>query len=160
MITSVRRLLLVYIEDIVTHSPTSESVDRRTNDVVVMASVLRAAVVVNWRSCVKGVTTLLRQMPIQKKDIFGNEQADSLSKDAQNSPQFSKSLTLTDAIAKRKLMSHPVKKYFILELNCNRFILTTKTSLCTRHFKGMKISHDGQRRYSTCLRCPDIQLSG
>ncbi|GFX18945.1 uncharacterized protein TNCV_322501 [Trichonephila clavipes] len=40
MITLVRRVLLAYVEDTATHSPTSESVSRRTNDIVVMARVL------------------------------------------------------------------------------------------------------------------------
>ncbi|GFX91278.1 hypothetical protein TNCV_1246931 [Trichonephila clavipes] len=39
MITLVLRLLLAYIDTTATHSPTSESVDRRTNIIVVMASV-------------------------------------------------------------------------------------------------------------------------
>ncbi|GFU20364.1 hypothetical protein TNCV_967251 [Trichonephila clavipes] len=47
MITLVRRLLPVYIDTTVTHFPTSESVDRRTNDIVVMASVGVVAVASN-----------------------------------------------------------------------------------------------------------------
>ncbi|GFV27740.1 hypothetical protein TNCV_4169621 [Trichonephila clavipes] len=44
-------------------------------------------------------------------DIFGNEQVDNVAKEAQNSPQLSKSLTLTDdyALARSKLTSHSVR---------------------------------------------------
>ncbi|GFX61654.1 hypothetical protein TNCV_2590971 [Trichonephila clavipes] len=38
MITLVRRILLTYLDDTDTHSPTSELVDKRTNDIVVIAS--------------------------------------------------------------------------------------------------------------------------
>ncbi|GFX20549.1 hypothetical protein TNCV_3489061 [Trichonephila clavipes] len=50
-----------------------------------------------------------------------------MDKMIQNSRHFSNTLTLTDAdvIAGHKLTSHPVKKYFIPELNCNRLISTT-----------------------------------
>ncbi|GFS47120.1 hypothetical protein TNCV_2053051 [Trichonephila clavipes] len=41
MITSVQRLLLAFIDDTATQSPTRESVDRRTRDKVVIMSVLR-----------------------------------------------------------------------------------------------------------------------
>ncbi|GFT04439.1 hypothetical protein TNCV_1929591 [Trichonephila clavipes] len=44
-------LLLAYIDDTTIQYPTSESVDRRTNDIVIMESVL--VVAVNRRSCVK-----------------------------------------------------------------------------------------------------------
>ncbi|GFX45023.1 RNase H domain-containing protein [Trichonephila clavipes] len=90
-------------------------------------------------------------------DIFGNEQADNLAKEARNSPQLSNILTLTDAdaIARRKLI-YPVKKHFIPVLNRNRVISTT---IRIRHFKGMKMSPDGQKGYNTCPNCPDIQLS-
>ncbi|GFU16270.1 hypothetical protein TNCV_4422251 [Trichonephila clavipes] len=78
-----------------------------------------------------------------------------------NSPQLFNSLTLTDAdaIVRGKQTSHPVKKHFIPDLNCNRVISTTVARLRTRDFKGMKISPDGQRIYNTCPNCPDIQLS-
>ncbi|GFX66887.1 hypothetical protein TNCV_999261 [Trichonephila clavipes] len=54
-------------------------------------------------------------------DIIGNEQADNLAKETQNSPQLSNSLVLfdTDTIPRRKLNSHPVKEHFIPDLNCN-----------------------------------------
>ncbi|GFT87872.1 hypothetical protein TNCV_799781 [Trichonephila clavipes] len=89
-----------------------------------------------------------------------NEQADNLAKEARNSPQLSNCLTLTDAdaIERCKLTSHPVKKHFIPDLNCNRVISTTIARLRTRHFKGRKISPDGQRSYNTYPNCPDIQL--
>ncbi|GFX68356.1 hypothetical protein TNCV_2817301 [Trichonephila clavipes] len=93
-------------------------------------------------------------------NIFGNEQADNLSKEAQNS-QLSNNLTLTDAdaISRRKLTFHSVEKHFISELNCNHVISPIIARLRTRHLKGMKISPDGQRSYNTCPHCPDIQLS-
>ncbi|GFU92611.1 hypothetical protein TNCV_4795391 [Trichonephila clavipes] len=69
------------------------------------------------------------------------EQADNLDNEARNSLQLSNS----DAIARRKLISNPVKKHFIPELNCNRVISTIIARLRARHFKGMKISPDGQR---------------
>ncbi|GFT70589.1 RNase H domain-containing protein [Trichonephila clavipes] len=88
-------------------------------------------------------------------DIVGNEQADNLAKEERNSLQLSNSLTLTDAdaLARRKLSSHPVKKHFILDLNCKRVISTTtarlsKDRLRTRYFKRMKISSDSQRSYT------------
>ncbi|GFS87434.1 hypothetical protein TNCV_207521 [Trichonephila clavipes] len=94
-------------------------------------------------------------------DIFGNDQADNLAKEARNSTNLSNILTLTDADAKarRKLTSHPVKKYLIPELNWHHVISTTISKLRTRHFKEMKISPDGQRSYNSCLHCPDIRHS-
>ncbi|GFV84131.1 teneurin-m [Trichonephila clavipes] len=93
-------------------------------------------------------------------DIFGYEQANNLAKKAQNSPQLSNSLFLTDAdvIARRKLTSHPFRKHFIPEINFNRVISNTIAILCIRHFKGMKISSDGQRSYLSSLPC-DVHLS-
>ncbi|GFW22426.1 hypothetical protein TNCV_1431771 [Trichonephila clavipes] len=63
-----------------------------------------------------------------------NEMADNLAKETQNSPQLSNRLILTDAdaIARRKLTSHPVKKHFIPDLNCNRIVSTTIARLRTR----------------------------
>ncbi|GFV30529.1 hypothetical protein TNCV_3730281, partial [Trichonephila clavipes] len=60
-------------------------------------------------------------------NIFGNEQADNLAKEARNPPQLSNSLTLkdVDAIARRKFTSRPVKKHFIPDFNCIRVISTT-----------------------------------
>ncbi|GFX98248.1 hypothetical protein TNCV_4908911 [Trichonephila clavipes] len=80
---------------------------------------------------------------------------------AQNSPQLSNSLTLSnaDSTARHKLTSYPVKRYFIPDLNCNQVISTTIAKLRTRHFKGMKTSPDDPRSYNTCLHRPDIQLS-
>ncbi|GFU75845.1 hypothetical protein TNCV_1653031 [Trichonephila clavipes] len=59
-------------------------------------------------------------------DIFFNEYADNLPKEARNSPQLSNSRTLTDAdaIARRNLPSYP-------DLNCNRVISTTIVRLDT-----------------------------
>ncbi|GFW46866.1 uncharacterized protein TNCV_2982221 [Trichonephila clavipes] len=51
----------------------------------------------------------------------------NLAKEARNSPQLSNrhTLTFTDAIARRKLTSHPVKKHFIPDLNWNGVVSTT-----------------------------------
>ncbi|GFV33243.1 hypothetical protein TNCV_3948971 [Trichonephila clavipes] len=83
----------------------------------------------------------------------------SRPKEVQNSPRFSNNLTLTDAIAKRKITFHRVKKHFIPDLNCNHVISSTTARLRTRHFKWMKISPDGRRSYNTCPHCPIIQPS-
>ncbi|GFV28257.1 hypothetical protein TNCV_679451 [Trichonephila clavipes] len=52
-------------------------------------------------------------------------QADNLAKEARNSLQLSNSFTLADAdaIARRKLISHPAKKHFILNLKCNHSLV-------------------------------------
>ncbi|GFV05120.1 hypothetical protein TNCV_223341 [Trichonephila clavipes] len=61
---------------------------------------------------------------------LGNEQANNFAKDARNSPQLSNSLT--DAIPRRKLTSHPVKKHFIPDLKCNRVTSTPPLSRLRR----------------------------
>ncbi|GFU29070.1 uncharacterized protein TNCV_4836801 [Trichonephila clavipes] len=71
-------------------------------------------------------TCTLHWIP-SRVDIFGNELADNLAKETWNSPQISNSLTLADAIDRHKLTSHPVKKRFIPELNCNRLDLQKKS---------------------------------
>ncbi|GFX03372.1 hypothetical protein TNCV_4633841 [Trichonephila clavipes] len=102
-------------------------------------------VVVALRTCT------LQWIPAQV-DIFGNKQTDNLAKEARNSLQLSIRLTLidADAISRSKLSSHPVKRHLISE-NCNRVISTIVARLPTRHFKGRKISPDGQRSYNTSL---------
>ena len=95
--------------------------------------------------------------------IPGNEKADELAKEARDSPQTSKCLTLIDAnaVASRKLTCQQGKKFSIPELNSDRTISTIIARLRTKHLKGMRISADGQRSYTRlCPHCPDnIQLS-
>ncbi|GFW02427.1 hypothetical protein TNCV_1733421 [Trichonephila clavipes] len=75
--------------------------------------------------------------------------------EAQNSPRLSNSITLIDAdvIARRNFTTHPVKKYFIPDLNCTHIISTIIARLRTRHFKWMKIYPDGHKSYNTCFDC-------
>ncbi|GFX33763.1 hypothetical protein TNCV_3961721 [Trichonephila clavipes] len=58
---------------------------------------------------------------------------DNLAKESRNSPQLFNSPTRTDfdAIARRKFTSHPVKKYFIRDINSNHIISTTMARLRT-----------------------------
>ncbi|GFT41266.1 hypothetical protein TNCV_1613861 [Trichonephila clavipes] len=64
MITSVRRLLLAYVDDNAKHSPTSESVDSQTNDIVVMESIIIS------KTKVSGTTAHKRPRPTVTVSVF------------------------------------------------------------------------------------------
>ncbi|GFX28344.1 hypothetical protein TNCV_596571 [Trichonephila clavipes] len=68
---------------------------------------------------------------------------------------FSNSIILTnaDTIARRKLTSHPVKKYLLQNLILTAYFQLPLARLRTGHFKVMKISPDDQRSFNTCLHC-------
>ncbi|CAL1288993.1 unnamed protein product [Larinioides sclopetarius] len=107
-----------------------------TQDIILLLSKITMA----QRTCI------LQWIPAHV-DINGNERADILDKEARDNSQLSTSLTLTDAIASRRLLPASSQKQSILALNCDRAISTTIARLRTKHFKGMKISPDGRRSY-------------
>ena len=100
----------------------------------------------------KGINSLLSQinkpcslqwLPTQM-DIEENESADIRAKKPRDLDQ---SLTLTseyaNAVAKRRIFNQPFKKLSISDINCSRSLSSITARFRTGHFRGMKISPDG-----------------
>ncbi|GFV84231.1 RNase H domain-containing protein [Trichonephila clavipes] len=127
--------------------------NRRTPDMGLRTARYPDKIITEKRSCT------LQWKPAHVH-ILGNEKADELAK-PRACPQSSNLTTLIDAnaVASRRLISNNLK-YFIPALNSNRTITSITIILRTKHVKGMKISTDGQKRYTNhCPNCSNVQLS-
>ncbi|XP_055944550.1 uncharacterized protein LOC129975513 [Argiope bruennichi] len=91
--------------------------------------------------------------------IEGNEQADTLAKEARTvdpTPLYTTALD-ANAMARQRLCTNR-KKLSLTILNYRRDMTTTLARLRTGHLRGMWIMSDGSRLYVECRHCPGVQL--
>ncbi|KFM56960.1 hypothetical protein X975_24890, partial [Stegodyphus mimosarum] len=91
-------------------------------------------------------------------NIEGNEQADSLAKEARTIEPAILSTIFSDVNAVIKLSAHLRSTFSIPELDCTQDVTTTVARLRTEHLRGMKILPDGASVYMECTYCLNKQL--
>ena len=91
-------------------------------------------------------------------NIEGNEQADSLAKEARNINPPPMTTTCYDAnpVARQKLCGGLRKEWCLPELYPDRGITSTISRMRTGHMRGMKFMPDGSRTYAECRHCTGV----